>query len=254
MLKKRIIPCLDVSDNQVVKGTQFKDLKVISDPYTLALKYDLEGADELVLYDISASLEARAITSTLIRRIAGALRIHLTVGGGVSDLDSVKRLFDVGADKVSLNSGVIKNPDLISLAAKRYGSQNIVGSLDVAYSRETNSYRVYTAGGRIDTGLDALKWGATMVDLGAGELVVNSIDCDGMGSGYDLVFLEALSKLVNVPLIASGGAGSIDHFEAALRLPKVTGALAASLFHNSILSIPTLKEALIRKGFPIRCL
>lgn len=253
MLKKRIIPCLDVKGDQVVKGTRFQDLQILADPYTLALQYDREGADELVLYDISASLEARAITTQLIARIASALRIPLTVGGGVNDLDSVKRLFDVGADKVSLNSGAIKNPRLVSLAAQRYGAQNVVGSLDVAYSKACGTYRVYTGGGHLDTGLDALDWAAELVALGAGELVVNSIDCDGVGQGYDLSFLAALSERVNVPIIASGGAGSVDHFAQALSLDKVTGALAASLFHHKRLTIPSLKAQLAERGLPIRC-
>ncbi len=254
MLKKRIIPCLDVRDGRVVKGTQFKDLAIIDDPLSLALKYNREGADELVLYDISASIEQRAITTQLISKIAGALSIPLTVGGGIVDLDSVKRLFSVGADKVSLNSGAIKNPNLISQSANHFGSQNIVGSIDVAYSKHAGTYRIFTAGGQKDTGRDALTWARTMVELGCGELVVNSIDSDGLRNGYDIAFLERLSEHVNVPLIASGGAGCVEHFEAALRLEKVTGALAASLFHYKALTISSLKQSLQEKGVPIRCL
>lgn len=254
MLKKRIIPCLDIKGDQVVKGVRFKDLRPLADPYDLARHYNNTGADELVLYDITASLEDRAITTSLIDRIASTMQIPLTVGGGIHSLDDVKRLFAVGADKVSINSGAIKKPALISLAAKCYGTQSIVGSMDVAFNKATGAYLVYTGGGRVATGLEAVAWAKRLVDLGAGELVVNSIDQDGLGSGFDLKCLEAISEAVAVPIIASGGAGAIAHFEAVLGLSRVTGALAATLFHEGILEIPVLKTALQSKGVPMRCL
>lgn len=254
MLKKRIIPCLDVSGDMVVKGIQFKAIKPIEDPYTLALYYDQAGADELVLYDISANIESRTITSKLIQKIAGALSIPLTVGGGVNSLEDCKRLFDVGADKVSINSGALKNPKLISEAASRYGSQSIVASVDVAFDADNHVYTVYARGGRENTGRSALDWIKQMVTEGAGEVVVNSIHCDGMKNGYDLDFLTQVSQGVNVPIIASGGAGSLLHFDEALQINKVTGALAASLFHTKALSIYEVKTYLKEKGHPMRCL
>ena len=251
MITKRIIPCLDVKDGRVVKGVNFLGLNDVSDPVKLGQYYSDNGADELVFYDITASAEGRSLFTDILTRVAKTIFIPLTVGGGINTLDDFDRVLKCGADKVSVNSGAIKNPALIGEAAKRYGDQCVVLSVDV--KRVNGQFRVFAKGGRKDTGLDALDWIKRGVDNGAGEIVLNSIDTDGVKQGFDLPMLSAVCELVSVPVIASGGAGGIQDFVTLFTaLPKVDAGLAASIFHFGEVQIPDLKQALFEAGIPMR--
>ncbi len=251
MITKRIIPCLDVKDGRVVKGVNFLGLNDVSDPVKLGQYYSDNGADELVFYDITASAEGRALFTDILTRVAETIFIPLTVGGGINTLDDFDRVLKCGADKVSVNSGAIRNPALIGEAAKRYGDQCVVLSVDV--KRVAGQFRVFAKGGREDTGLDALTWIKRGVEQGAGEIVLNSIDTDGVKQGFDLEMLSAVCELVNVPVIASGGAGGIPDFVTLFTaLPKVDAGLAASIFHFGEVQIKDLKQALHEAGIPVR--
>jgi cyclase len=251
MITKRIIPCLDVKDGRVVKGVNFLGLNDVSDPVKLAKYYSESGADELVFYDITASAEGRKLFTDILTRVASTIFIPLTVGGGINAVDDFDRVLKCGADKVSVNSGAIKNPQLIEDAAKRYGDQCVVLSVDA--KRVDGQFRVFAKGGREDTGMDALEWIRRGVDMGAGEIVLNSIDTDGVKQGFDLEMLAAVCDIVSVPVIASGGAGGIDDFVKLFQaLPKVDAGLAASIFHFGEVSISDLKDALANAGITVR--
>lgn len=251
MITKRIIPCLDVRDGRVVKGVNFLDVADVSSPVELGKYYSDSGADELVFYDITASYEERRLFTDILREVASCIFIPLTVGGGISTLDDFDRVLKCGADKVSVNTGAIKNPKLIFEAAKKYGSQCVVLSVDV--KRVDGRFRVFAKGGREDTGMDAVEWVKRGESLGAGELVVNSIDTDGVKGGFDLEMLAAISNAVNIPVIASGGAGSIQDFVTLFKtLPKVDAGLAASIFHFGEVKIPELKQTLKKEGIAVR--
>ncbi len=251
MITKRIIPCLDVKDGRVVKGVNFKGLSDVSSPVTLGKYYSDNGADELVFYDITASAEGRALFTDILKEVARTIFIPLTVGGGINTLDDFDRVLKCGADKVSVNSGAIKNPNLIYEAAKRYGDQCVVLSVDA--KRVDGKFTVFSKGGRENTGMDAIEWIKRGVDNGAGEIVLNSIDTDGVKGGFDIEMLSAVCKVVNVPVIASGGAGNIRHFiELFNALPKVDAGLAASIFHFGEVRIDKLKEELYKNGIPVR--
>ena len=251
MIKKRIIPCLDVKNGRVVKGVNFEGLSDVSSPVELAAYYSDHGADELVFYDITAAAEGRALFTDILCEVASKIFIPLTVGGGINTLDDFDRVLKCGADKVSVNSGAIRNPDLIGEAAKRYGDQCVVISADV--KRVDGVFRVFAKGGRENTGMEAIEWIRRCVGNGAGEVVLNSIDTDGVKGGFDLEMLEAVSNAVSVPVIASGGAGCIDHFtELFQTLPKVDAGLAASIFHFGEVRIDDLKRELAAKGIPVR--
>lgn len=250
MLARRIIPCLDVRDGRVVKGTKFQDIKDVDDPRTLGKRYSEEGADELVFYDITASAEARDISLQFVEDVAKELSIPFSVGGGIRTLDDITTVLRKGADKVSINSAAITNPSLITQGAKKFGSQCIVLSMDV--KEENGKYIVYQNGGRKRTNLEAVEWAKEGVRLGAGELVINSMNHDGMKQGFDIKLLKQITEAVRVPVIASGGAGTIDHFVDLATATDVDGYLAASVFHFGEIPIPTLKQALIKQGVPIR--
>ena len=251
MITKRIIPCLDVKNGRVVKGVNFEGLSDVSSPVELGRYYSECGADELVFYDITASSEGRALFTDILREVASTIFIPLTVGGGINTLDDFDRVLKCGADKVSVNSGAIKNPKLIYEAAKRYGDQCVVLSADV--KRVDGVFKVFAKGGRENTGMDALEWIKYGVDNGAGEIVLNSIDTDGVKKGFDLEMLEAVSKIVSVPIIASGGAGSAEDFLTLFNsLPKVDAGLAASIFHFGAVKISELKAMLAENGIPMR--
>ena len=251
MITKRIIPCLDVKDGRVVKGVNFEGLSDVSSPVELGRYYSENGADELVFYDITASAEGRALFTDILREVASTIFIPLTVGGGINTLDDFDRVLKCGADKVSVNSGAIKNPNLIYDAAKRYGSQCVVLSVDA--KRVGDSFRVFAKGGRVDTGMDALEWIKHGVELGAGEIVLNSIDTDGVKGGFDIEMLAAVSSIVSVPVIASGGAGCAEDFVKLFRaLPRVDAGLAASIFHFGEVKIPDLKSLLDKSGITVR--
>lgn len=251
MITKRIIPCLDVRDGRVVKGVNFEGLRDVSSPFALAEYYTENGADELVFYDITASAEARGIFTDILRETASKVFIPLTVGGGISSLEDFDRVLKAGADKVSVNSGAIRDPELIGRAAKRYGSQCVVLSVDV--KRVDGEFRVFARGGRDDTGLEALGWIERGVAAGAGEVVVNSIDTDGVKGGFDLEMLEAVCGRVNVPVVASGGAGCAADFVTLFeRVPSVSAGLAASIFHFGEVAIPDLKRELAANGINVR--
>lgn len=251
MITKRIIPCLDVKDGRVVKGVNFMGLNDVSSPVSLGKYYSDNGADELVFYDITASSDGRKLFTDILKEVASTIFIPLTVGGGINTLDDFDRVLKCGADKVSVNSGAIKNPDLIYQAAKRYGDQCVVLSVDV--KRVDGAFKVFAKGGRENTGLDAIEWIKRGVDNGAGELVINSIDTDGVKGGFDLEMLDAVCKISSVPVIASGGAGNIAHFiELFKKLPKVDAGLAASIFHFGEVKIADLKNQLKINGIPVR--
>jgi len=251
MITKRIIPCLDVRDGRVVKGVNFLDVADVSSPVELGKYYSDCGADELVFYDITASYEERRLFTDILREVAACIFIPLTVGGGINTVDDFDRVLKCGADKVSVNTGAIKNPDLIYEAAKKYGNQCVVLSVDV--KRVDGRFRVFAKGGREDTGLDAIEWVRRGESLGAGELVVNSIDTDGVKGGFDLEMLAAISDAVNIPVIASGGAGSVQDFVTLFKtLPKVDAGLAASIFHFGEVKIPELKRTLKKEGIAVR--
>ena len=251
MITKRIIPCLDVKDGRVVKGVNFLGLADVSSPVKLASFYSSCGADELVFYDITASSEGRNLFTDILTEVARTVFIPLTVGGGIRELSDFERVLKCGADKVSVNSGAIANPRLIEDAAKRYGDQCVVLSVDV--KRVNGEFRVFAKGGREDTGIEAISWIRHGVDMGAGEIVVNSIDTDGVKKGFDLPMLKAVSDVVDVPVIASGGAGCIQDFIELFRaLPKVDAGLAASIFHFGEVSIHDLKMQLTENGITAR--
>ena len=251
MITKRIIPCLDVKNGRVVKGVNFQGLSDVSSPVELGKYYSDNGADELVFYDITASAEGRALFTDILKEVARTIFIPLTVGGGINTLDDFDRVLKCGADKVSVNSGAIKNPDLIYEAAKRYGNQCVVLSADV--KRVDGTFKVFAKGGRENTGMDAIEWIKRGVDNGAGEIVLNSIDTDGVKGGFDLEMLDKVCSVVSVPVIASGGAGSIEHFTTLFKtLPKVDAGLAASIFHFGEVKIKDLKEELYKNGIPVR--
>ena len=251
VVTKRIIPCLDIKDGRVVKGVNFLNLQDVSNPVKLADYYSRSGADELVFYDITASFEGRKLFTDILTAVASTIFIPLTVGGGIQTLDDFERVLSCGADKVSVNSGAIKHPELIGQAAKRYGDQCVVLSVDA--KRVNGKYHVFLNGGRIDTGLDALEWIRQGVDRGAGEVVVNSIDTDGVKKGFDLEMLRDVSELVHVPVIASGGAGGVQDFlDLFQAIPNISAGLAASIFHFGEVSIPALKGVLREKGVCVR--
>ena len=251
MLAKRIIPCLDVKDGRVVKGKNFSGIKDVESPVELATFYNESGADELVFYDITASSEGRKLFSDTLKEVASNVFIPLTVGGGIETLDDFDRVLKCGADKVSVNSGAIKNPSLIEEAAKRYGNQCVVLSMDV--KRVGNEFRLFAKGGRIDTGIDAVKWAVRGEEAGAGEIVLNSIDTDGVKKGFDVEMLKKVVGAVKIPVVASGGAGCIEDFITLFKtLPQVDAALAASIFHFKEVSIKELKERLNKESVPVR--
>ncbi len=251
MITKRIIPCLDVRNGTVVKGTNFKDLNEISSPVELAEYYSSHGADELVFYDITASSDGRKLFTDILTETASRVFIPLTVGGGINTLDDFDRVLKCGADKVSVNSGAIKNPSLIKEAAQKYGNQCVVLSVDV--KRVDGRFRVFAKGGREDTGLDALEWIKLGVSNGAGEIVVNSIDTDGVKKGFDIELLKAVAAIVNVPVIASGGAGCKQDFvDLFNQVPEITAGLAASIFHYGEVTIDDLKKTLKENNVTVR--
>ncbi|MBQ3054716.1 MAG: imidazole glycerol phosphate synthase subunit HisF [Oscillospiraceae bacterium] len=251
MITKRIIPCLDVKNGRVVKGVNFEGLSDVSSPVALAKYYSDCGADELVFYDITASAEGRALFTDILCEVAKTIFIPLTVGGGINTVEDFSRVLACGADKVSVNSGAIKNPDLIAQAANRFGDQCVVISADV--KRVDGQFRVFAKGGREDTGMEAISWIRRCVENGAGEVVLNSIDTDGVKGGFDLEMLDAVCNAVSVPVIASGGAGKIEDFVTLFQtLPKVDAGLAASIFHFREVAIPELKETLAAHGIPMR--
>ena len=251
MITKRIIPCLDVRNGRVVKGVNFEGLSDVSSPVGLAKFYSDNGADELVFYDITASAEGRALFTDILKKVAETIFIPLTVGGGINTVDDFDRVLKCGADKVSVNSGALKNPSLIYEAAKKYGNQCVVISADV--KRENGQFTVYAKGGREKTDLEAVSWIKKCVDMGAGEVVLNSIDTDGVKGGFDLEMLDAVCSAVNVPVIASGGAGKKEDFvELFKKIPKADAGLAASIFHFKEVEIPDLKRTLKENGILVR--
>ena len=250
MLAKRIIPCLDVRNGRVVKGTNFEGLRDMADPVELAHFYNTSGADELVFYDITASVEGRGLFTDILRRVASEIFIPLTVGGGIRTLDDFDRVLKCGADKVSVNSGAIADPSLIGAAAKKYGDQCVVLSMDV--KRVDGQFRLFAKGGREDTGIDAMDWAVRGVESGAGEIVLNSIDTDGVKNGFDLEMLDALAARVSVPIIASGGAGSMEHFAELFTHSGIDAGLAASIFHTRQVDIRALKQFLRGRGVEMR--
>lgn len=251
MITKRIIPCLDVRDGRVVKGKNFEGVKDVESPVELARFYNDSGADELVFYDITASVEGRALFTDILKEVASEIFIPLTVGGGINSVDDFDRVLKCGADKVSVNTGAIKNPSLISAAAKKYGNQCVVLSMDV--KRVNGAFRIFANGGRVDTGMDALEWARFGESSGAGELVVNSIDTDGVKNGFDLEMLRAVADTVSIPIIASGGAGRAEDFTTLFKgIAGVDAGLAASIFHYREVGIRALKEQLKQNGITVR--
>lgn len=251
MLTKRIIPCLDVRNGRVVKGVNFEGIRDVEDPVEMAAFYNESGADELVFYDITASVEARPLFDDVLRRVAERIFIPLTVGGGINTLEDFDRVLKAGADKVSVNSGAIRDPELISKAAKKYGDQCVVLSMDV--KRVDGKYHLFAKGGREDTGIDALSWAVRGQNSGAGEIVLNSIDTDGVKNGFDLEMLSDLAELVTIPIIASGGAGKMSDFsELFEKIPGVDAGLAASIFHFREVGICELKKYLRGCGVNVR--
>ena len=251
MITKRIIPCLDVRNGRVVKGTNFQGLNDVDSPIKLAAEYSKSGADELVFYDITASFEERKLFADILKETAANVFIPLTVGGGINTVDDFTRVLDSGADKVSVNSGAIRNPKLIEEAAKKFGSQCVVLSADI--KRVDNGFRVFAKGGREDTGIEAIQWLKNGVESGAGELVVNSIDTDGVRNGFDIELLQMVCDACKVPVIASGGAGTVQHFIDLFKaVPEVDAGLAASVFHFGTIKIKDLKEELCKNGINVR--
>ncbi len=251
MISKRIIPCLDVRDGRVVKGVNFKGLNDVNDPVTLAKLYSDSGADELVFYDITASAEGRKIFTDILVKAAKNVFIPLTVGGGISSVEDFDRVLKCGADKVSVNSSAVRNPQLIYDASQRYGSQCVVLSVDAG--RVDGNYHVFVKGGREDTGIDAIEWIKKGIELGAGEIVLNSIDADGVKQGFDIEMLSAVCDISSVPVIASGGAGKMEDFSSLFKtLPKVDAGLAASVFHFGDFTIAELKTHLAKNNIPVR--
>ena len=252
MFTKRIIPCLDVHNGRVVKGVNFVDLKDAGDPVEIGAAYDKAGADELVFLDITASSDARNTVVDLVRRVAENVFIPFTVGGGIRTVDDFRALLREGADKISINSSAINRPELISEAADKFGSQCVVVAIDAKRRADGSGWNIYKNGGRIDTGLDALEWADKVTRMGAGEILLTSMDCDGTKAGYDIELTRRIAEIVPVPVIASGGAGTKEHFYEALTDGKADAALAASLFHYKELEIRDLKQYLNNKGVSVR--
>ncbi len=252
MFTKRIIPCLDVTNGRVVKGVNFVNLQDAGDPVEIAKAYDKAGADELVFLDITASSDRRKTVTELVRAVAREVFIPFTVGGGIRTVEDFKSILREGADKISVNSAVIENPDLISEAADIFGSQCVVVAIDARRREDKTGWNIYSHGGRVDTGIDALEWAAKVERLGAGEILLTSMDCDGTKNGYDIELTKAVSSMVKVPVIASGGAGNIDHFYEALTEGGAEAALAASLFHYKELEIKDVKKELKDRGLSMR--
>ncbi|MCH2448586.1 MAG: imidazole glycerol phosphate synthase subunit HisF [Gracilimonas sp.] len=250
MLTKRIIPCLDIKNGRTVKGVNFEGLRDAGDPVELAKRYSEDGADELVFLDITATLEKRKTLVELVKRIAAEINIPFTVGGGIKTVDEIEELLKSGADKVSLNSSVVKDPNLINKASATFGAQAIVAAVDA--KKNGDSWNVYIKGGTEDTGLDALEWMQEVEERGAGEILLTSMDRDGTKSGFDIELLEKVNKLVRIPVIASGGAGSIEHCIDAIKLANVDAVLAASIFHFKEIEIKDLKEQMQRSGIDMR--
>lgn len=251
MLAKRIIPCLDVRDGRVVKGVNFVDIRDVGDPVECAAEYDRQGADEIVFLDITATHEGRDTMADIVRKTAKKVFVPLTVGGGIRTVDDFQRILRAGADKVSINSAAVKDPELIARAADKFGSQCVVVAVD-ARAKRGGGFTVVTHGGRIDTGLDMLEWVKRAQSLGAGEILLTSMDADGTKNGFDLPMLNAVCSTVSIPVIASGGCGSLDHFAEAFELTRASAALAASLFHYGELTIPQVKQFLRERGLPVR--
>jgi cyclase len=252
LLMKRIIPCLDVKDGRVVKGVNFVNLRDAGDPVELAALYDREGADELVFLDISASHEGRDTMVEVVRRTAGEITIPFTVGGGIKSVDDMKRILRAGADKIGINTAAVLNPDLISDGARKFGAQCIVVAIDARFNEAWGDWEVVTHGGRKPTGLKALEWAERAEKLGAGEILLTSMDADGTKNGFDLPLTKAVAERVSVPVIASGGAGKLEHFAEVFLEAKADAALAASIFHYKELTIGEVKEDLRRKGVEVR--
>lgn len=252
MHTKRIIPCLDVNNGRVVKGVNFVDLKDAGDPVEIAKAYDKAGADELVFLDITASSDRRNTVVDMVRKVAETVFIPFTVGGGIRTVDDFWALLREGADKISINSSAIDTPNLISDAADKFGSQCVVVAIDAKKRADGNGWNIYKHGGRIDVGIDALEWAHKVEKLGAGEMLLTSMDCDGTKAGYDLELTRAVAEAVNIPVIASGGAGNLEHFYDALTDGKADAALAASLFHYKELEIKEVKEYLRGRGVSVR--
>lgn len=250
MITKRIIPCLDVRNGRVVKGINFEGIQDVADPVEMARFYNENGADELVFYDITASVEERKLFSDILTDVASQIFIPLTVGGGINTLEDFDRVLKCGADKVSVNSGAIRNPDIIEQGAKKYGDQCVVLSMDI--KRVDGAFKLFSKGGRENTGIDALQWAVDGVNRGAGELVVNSIDTDGVKEGFDLEMLDAIAARVSVPIIASGGAGKMEDFSELFQHPGMDAGLAASIFHFKEINILELKEYLRKEGVEAR--
>lgn len=252
MLTKRIIPCLDINKGRVVKGVNFVNLIDAGDPVAVAAAYDKAGADELVFLDITASSDSREIVTDMVEKVASQVFIPFTVGGGIRTIDDFKRILRAGADKISVNSAAIDRPELISEGAEKFGSQCVVLAIDAKRREDGSGWNVYKHGGRIDTGLDAVEWAVKGCRMGAGEILLTSMDCDGTKAGYDCELTAAIAEAVSVPVIASGGAGKMEHFYDAMTAGKADAALAASLFHFKELEIRDLKEYLAGRGIPVR--
>ena len=250
MYAKRIIPCLDVKNGRVVKGTSFVNLRDAGDPVQCAIEYDKQGADELVLLDITASSDARNIMVDIVSEVANSIFIPFTVGGGIRTVEDFTQILRAGADKVSVNSAAIKRPDIINEAAYKFGSQCVVVAIDA--KRNGNSWEVYINGGRIPMGMDVVQWAEEAEKRGAGEILLTSMDCDGQKQGYDLELTRAVSESVGIPVIASGGAGALEHFKDAFTDGKADAVLAASLFHFGEVPIPTLKQYLDKENISVR--
>lgn len=252
MYAKRIIPCLDVKNGRVVKGVNFVNLTDAGDPVECAKVYDKAGADELVFLDITASSDARDTVTDMVKKVAECVFIPFTVGGGIRTIADFRKILNAGADKVSVNSSAIKNPELIRVAAKKFGSQCVVCAIDAKRKSDNSGWEVYLNGGRVNTGLDAVEWAKKAEMLGAGEILLTSMDCDGTKAGYDLELTKAVSESVNIPVIASGGAGNMQHFLDAFKDGKADAVLAASLFHFREIEIKDLKEFLKENGESVR--
>ena len=252
MHTKRIIPCLDVNNGRVVKGTNFVNLRDAGDPVEVGKEYDRAGADELVFLDITASSDARAIKADMVRRVAETVFIPFTVGGGIRTVDDFKMILREGADKVAVNTAAIMNPTLISEAAEKFGSQCVVVAIDAKRRADGSGWNIFKNGGRVDMGMDAIEWARTAEKLGAGEILLTSMDCDGTKAGYDLALTKTVAENVSIPVIASGGAGTMEHFYEALTVGQAEAVLAASLFHYKEMEIMDLKEYLWKKGRSVR--
>ena len=252
MHTKRIIPCLDVNNGRVVKGTNFVNLRDAGDPVEVGREYDRAGADELVFLDITASSDARSIKADMVRRVAETVFIPFTVGGGIRTVDDFKMILREGADKVAVNTAAIMNPTLISEAAEKFGSQCVVVAIDAKRRADGSGWNIFKNGGRVDMGMDAIEWAKTAEKLGAGEILLTSMDCDGTKAGYDIALTRMVAENVSIPVIASGGAGTMEHFYEALTTGQAEAVLAASLFHYKEMEIKDLKEYLWRKGISVR--